>query len=146
LLLVLGGAIAAGLIVFALLASARWEPLVSCVVLRTNDSLGFPRAFVAITNVSDINYSVRCVAEVFESGKWVEAFRQHTFFNDYRSIAPAEAMIFSIPIPDEPGKWRLKLYCRREPALLTKLLHKLLIKAKFKIDQTPRLVTIDMPP
>jgi len=135
------GAIAVGLFVFALLSS-RWEPLVSCVVLRTNDSLGFPRALVAVTNVSDINYNVRCVAEVFESGNWVEVFRQHGLFNEYRSIAPAEVMLFHIPIPDEPGKWRLKLYCRREPGLLTKLL----IKAKFKIDQTPRLVTIDMPP
>jgi hypothetical protein len=146
LLLLVGGAIAVGLIAFALLLSSRWEPLVSCVVLRTNDSLGFPRTLVAVTNVSDINYNVRCVAEVFESGKWVEVFRQHGLFNDYRSMAPAEVMLFEIPIPDEQGKWRLKLYCRREPALLTKLLYKLLLKAKFNINQTPRLVTIDMPP
>ena len=139
------GAIALGLIVFMFLSS-RWQPLVSCVVLRTNDSLGFPRAFVAVTNVSDINYNVRCVAEVFESGEWVEAFRQHTFFDQDGSMAPAGVMLFEIPIPDQPEKWRLKLYCRRQPGLLTKLLHKLLSKAGFSMDPSPQLVTIDMPP
>jgi len=145
-LVLLLSAVSVACVLLLLLPAAAPQPVVVRVLLRTNDALGLPCALIAVTNVSGATQRVRCVAEVFEGARWTPAFRQNTLFDVGRSLAPAESLDLRIHVPAESQTWRLNLFCQREPALLSKLLRKLLMKAGFRMERPTVSVTVNMPP
>ena len=132
------------LIGVAMFSSSRDEPVGVQVVGHTTNVVGFKFALVAITNLSNRDHDVRCVAEVFEKARWEQAFMQHNSFHRFEPIWAGRTIQRAIPIPAEALKWRLKLECSRRPGRLTIWMRKVLAIAGFTTERSVVTVTAEM--
>ena len=128
----------------AMVSSSRDEPVAVQVVGHTTNVVGFKFALVAVTNLSNRDYDVRCVAEVFEKARWQQAFMQENSFHRFEPIWAGGTIQREIPIPADALKWRLKLECSRRPGRLTILMRKVLTIAGFTTKRSAVTVTAEM--
>jgi putative zincin peptidase len=141
------GAFGLCLAAVVLFSANRWAPFAARVVGHTNDALGFYWALAAVTNLTNADYEVRCIAEVFEGGRWDQAFMQNNWFDRGGTILAGKDRILHIPVPREAQRWRLKLVCYRQPGKLAMRLRWWLMRAGFRMEMnssSPVIITVDM--